>query len=87
MSLEVENLNTAQKQPLLISDVIKSLPDYDDYIITSEDSEEHHFINADSIESAINIYKNWSKGENVMAKNTRIYKVVDITDVVKGNVL
>lgn len=87
MNLEAENSITPQKQPLLIADVIKSLPDYDDYIITTEDSEEHHFVNADSIESAINIYKNWSKGESVMSKNTRIYKVVDITDAVKGNVL
>jgi hypothetical protein len=84
--IQAENTDSSNEK-LLLSDVIKSLPYYDDYIITTEDSEEHHFVNADTIESAINIYKNWSNGESVMAKNTRIYKVVDITDAVKGNVL
>ena len=72
---------------LLQPDVIKSLPDYDSYIVTTEDSEESHFVNSDLKESAIETYKTWSRGYSVMAQNTRIYKVVDITEDVKVNVL
>lgn len=78
--LGIENDILTFIKKLTIPRPINSLPDFDEYIITSDDSEERYFANADTIENAITIYKNWSRGESVMANNTSIYKVVDITD-------
>lgn len=57
-----------------------------EYIVTTEDSEESHFINANSKEAAKKVYSSWSRRGDEMAKNTRIYKVIDITEEIKKRV-
>ena len=56
--------------------------EYDEYIITSQDKEERYFVHQDGLEAAKKIYKRWSGGESALECNTRIYKVIDITDTI-----
>lgn len=76
-----EAIETEEEIALSEALIEEDLTESNNYIIATEDDIEENWVLARGIGEAMEIYKLWSKGDHDLAKNTRVYRVVDITDM------